>query len=458
MRSDRNNLYKQLRKEYPYFVYESFSYELKDSELQIIFEFSLGDKYTFSPEIKLPLPSNFDTDILADSLIRSIIFNMGMVELLSYWKTACPPAVIIKPMALTDVQLSWWKKLYLNGLGEFFFENGISPDEHFMEMKAVGKENLQKVPFIGNENVLVPVGGGKDSVVTLELLSGIRNCRPFIINPREASIQSALKAGYKDEQIIKLYRSIDPLLLELNAQGFLNGHTPFSAMLAFTSTLVAALHGMGEIALSNESSANEPTIPGTNINHQYSKSLEFEDDFREYLAAYVTDGINYYSLLRPLNELQIAGIFSSFPHHFSTFKSCNAGSKTDSWCGECPKCLFTYIILGPYLGQDELMEIFGKKLLEDERLIPILEQLCGIAEEKPFECIGTIDEVNAAIHDLIQKDNTGDLPALLKHYSREYRMGKIPAPDSNTLLQGFEKHNIPGRDEVKLLKEMIDAI
>ena len=457
MKSDRHELFEQLRKKYPQFVYESFSYSLIDSEIQIVFEFRLGEEYIFRPEIKLPFPDNLGQDILSDSLIRNIIFNMGMIELISYWKAACPPRVIIKPMALTPEQIKWWKKLYLNGLGEFIYQNGIKPGKDFIEITAGGSDYMQKSQFRGSGEVLVPVGGGKDSVVTLELLSGIRKCRPFIINPREASIKSSFIAGFRDEEIISISRTIDPLLLELNDKGFLNGHTPFSAMLAFTSMLVAAIYGMDEIALSNESSANEPNIPGTNINHQYSKSIEFEEDFREYVSLYITEGIDYFSFLRPLNELQISGLFSKYPQHYKSFRSCNVGSKTDSWCGKCPKCLFTFIMLGVFLEKKQVVDIFGDDLFGHEDMIPVLEQLCGIYEKKPFECVGTIKEVNVALKRIIRNSQQEKLPLLLRHYRDIADQAETSPDEFMVLMREFSEHHIPGRDQVNKLKEKLDA-
>lgn len=457
MKSNPNDSYGLLREKYSYFIYEGFSYALNNSKLYIVFDFNLAGEFCFRPEICLPLPEKFQDNILSDSLIRNIIFNMGMIELISYWKAACPPRLIVKPMGLSTPQTEWWKKLYRNGLGEFFYENGISPDDDFMKIESDGGPELTKHAFDGSEEVLVPIGGGKDSVVTLELLSRIRKCRPFIINPREASILTTGNAGYQDNEVIKLSRSIDPKLIELNAAGFLNGHTPFSAMLAFTSVLVAAVYGIGEVALSNESSANEPTIPGTNINHQYSKSLGFEEDFREYISSYVTSGINYYSYLRPLNELQITGMFARFPQHFSSFKSCNVGSKTDTWCGECPKCLFTYIMLSVYLKKGQLLKIFGSDLFEKESLLYSFDQLCGLADEKPFECVGTLDEVNAAVKDIIKNYSDKALPLILQHYKDSPAFDGEKPDALAGMLKEFEPHHIPGEDGVLLLKNMIDA-
>ena len=212
-------------------------------------------------------------------------------------------------------------------------------------------------------------------------------------------------------------RRIDPLLLELNAKGFLNGHTPFSAMLAFYSLLVSAISGHRHIALSNESSANEPTVMGTEVNHQYSKSFAFESDFRKYVKDYISPDFNYFSFLRPLNELQIARQFSRQVKYYPVFKSCNAGSKTDSWCCNCPKCLFAFTILSPFIPAIELIHIFGKNLYEMPGMLVYLKELTGITEVKPFECVGTVDEVNAALHMFIAKNQHTKLPLLIDYYT-----------------------------------------
>ena len=456
MKTDQSDLYHKLREEYPRFIYEAYSYVVENNELQISFSFRFSEEYSFQPVLKLSLPESFDQNRLNDSLFRNIIFNLGMIELISYWKTACPPDLIVKPQALSASQIQWWKKLYLNGLAEFFHTNGIEPANDFISIRATEGEQLVKSNCKTADGLLVPVGGGKDSVVSLELLSHFKKCTPFIINPRPASMHTLSRAGFDEQDSALLFRSIDPVLLELNDKGFLNGHTPFSAMLAFASTLVAFIYGIPEIALSNESSANEPTIPGTNINHQYSKSMEFETDFREYMQRYITDDIRYFSFLRPLNELQIAKIFSGFHKHFDTFRSCNVGSKIDSWCGKCPKCLFTFIILSPFVKHEKLVRIFGSDLFEDETLIPLLDQLCGMTEEKPFECIGTLDEVNAAMKYCLEKFPADKLPALLKHYRDHTEAAKRFPGSIESLLHKFSDHKLPTEEYFQLLKNALN--
>ncbi len=173
-------------------------------------------------------------------------------------------------------------------------------------------------------------------------------------------------------------------------------------MLAFYTLLAACLSGRRYIALSNESSANEPTVQGSDVNHQYSKSVSFESDFRDYVKRQLSDRLSYYSFLRPLSELQIARLFAGHQAYFPVFRSCNAGSKTDSWCGNCPKCLFAFIILSPFIAPETLNGIFGKNLLADANLLPVLKELCGESEVKPFECVGTREEVCMALCETIR--------------------------------------------------------
>lgn len=302
-------------------------------------------------------------------------------------------------------------------------------------------EDFEKSTLKGT---LIPIGGGKDSCVTAELLSKEKDdnlC--LIIGGKEPSVKSAEIAGYKDK-IVYVKRNIDKNLLELNKKGFLNGHTPFSSLLAFLSYLIAHLTEKKYVALSNESSANESNVVGEKINHQYSKSFEFEQDFREYADKYLKAGVEYFSMLRPLNELQIAMLFARNDKYHKIFRSCNVGSKTTpwEWCGNCPKCLFVYIILSPFLYKEKLVEIFKSDLYEKEDLLNTFIELCGYGKTKPFECVGTYEEVNFAISKTIQTlmDNNVKLPYLLEYYKQNYKL----ADTSVDITKRYnEENNLP---------------
>ena len=282
-------------------------------------------------------------------------------------------------------------------------------------------------------------------MVTLELLRRAgKTIRPLIMNPRGATVECAAKAGFPMEEVLVIRRTIDPTLLELNKEGYLNGHTPFSAMLAFYTRLASALSGIPNVALSNENSANESTVKGSYVNHQYSKSLEFEDDFREYVNEELRmkneeSSFNYFSFLRPLSELQIAMLFSRFTAYHDVFRSCNVGSKQDVWCGHCAKCLFAYIILSPFIEPERLNEIFGKSMLDDTSLELEFRQLIGEAETKPFECVGTVSEVRQALDMTLKRWYPTSRPALLKDYRSKGVSSRIDTIEKTGNLSSEER-------------------
>jgi len=419
------------------------------------FRFRLGDAIAFQPTLQIPL-AWCSPEWLDSPALKTLVFNVGMMELISYWKAACPPKIIVRCGALSGEQIAWWKKLYYLGLGEYFYTNGINtgPEEF---AGIVAESDLQHLPGDGvlNEQYLVPVGGGKDSLVTLEafLQEGL-DVVPFVVNPTPASLRTLGIAGFREDRVFRITRKMDPRLMELNREGFLNGHTPFSALVAFVSCLAALASGRRHIALSNEASANEGNIAGSTVNHQYSKSFGFERDFRSYCSAYLHPGLDYYSFLRPLSELQIARIFSRYEKYFTSFRSCNAGSKTGVWCGRCPKCLFTCIILSPFLPPETLTMIFGRDLLEDESLIPLLRSLTGLDEVKPFECVGTREEVNAALTWVTDRQDPEKLPALLKYYKSSPLYSRYSPANLRPLLENFNGEHYLSQEQVLLLKKL----
>jgi UDP-N-acetyl-alpha-D-muramoyl-L-alanyl-L-glutamate epimerase len=417
-RQNNFDKYTCLRSRFHTFSLDGFDYHTEGNSLSVKFRFSIDDKFSFSPQSSFFVPNSF-TPVKSDAL-EYLIFHIAMVELISYWKVICPPKVIVKPYMLNHEQITWWKKLWFHGLGEFFWLNSIdTSEEDFMSVECHGYKEKPTFSMNSLHNaVIVPIGGGKDSAVTIEFFRQQNlEIYPMLVNPRGAMTGTLDIAQIPPEKAFVVRREIDPLLFELNAQGYLNGHTPFSSLLAFHAVLFSYVSGIRDIALSNESSANESTVPGTNINHQYSKSIEFESDFRQYVFNYISRDMNYFSLLRPLSELQIAYLFSRFDWYHHVFRSCNAGSKEDVWCGACPKCLFTAIILLPFTGPEKLREIFSTDMLNNEELIPVFRQLIGTDEVKPFECVGTVEEINTSLRFSINKYfKEKQKPILLEYY------------------------------------------
>ena len=394
------------------FYYEKYSYKIIGKNLHISFLFKTGD-VKFTPNVIIENVSLKGKD---KKVIDNLVFNLGMIEMFSYWKATCYPQIIIRAGALDKKQVTWWEKLLLNGMGQFFYENKIKKTS--FKIISEGKSDFKKGKVTGKK-ILIPVGGGKDSAVTLNIFKE-SNPACFALNPDKVILKMVGK-----RELIIARRKIEKNLLDMNRKGFYNGHTPFVAYLSFLSILVSYLFNKKYIAFSNEDSANEENViwQGRKINHQYSKTYEFEKNFRDYCSKYLMENVEYFSALRMLYELQIGLIFSHMKDYHHIFLSCNEANKTNSgtkkktgkWCNNCPKCLFTYLILYPFLTKKELLSIFKEDLFENKKLLPILKELTGEKKIKPFECVGTRREVLVALYLGSKKE---EKPYMIKYFEK----------------------------------------
>lgn len=454
--------YKSFREKYKTFIYNGYTVTDSDEKIDIVYDFEVPGLSKFAPTWSFPKKNGKDSYV-NDTVFDKLAFSLGMVELVSYWKIACPPKVIVKCGILDEEMIDWWKSLYFNGLGEFYYTNGIMDENEkdFMDI-VVEYEDRSSLTMIEAKKelngCLIPIGGGKDSALSLDILKGEKdtNCC-YIINPRGATIETYKAAGYSDNKVIAARRTLDKNMLKLNKAGYLNGHTPFSAIVAFSATIAAYVNGLKYIVLSNESSANESTVEGSYVNHQYSKSFKFEKDFHQYEKTYINSGTYYFSLLRPMSEFQIAMNFSKCIEYHDIFKSCNVGSKEDIWCGNCPKCLFVWLIMSPFISQKRLAEIFGRNMADDPEMKFYFSQLIGMEKEKPFECVGSRDEINAAItltiRDFEKAINKGDSLPYLFNYYIEIGMYNKNLAGCEKYFDFYDDENLIPEKYLKLLRE-----
>jgi hypothetical protein len=416
--------YSELKNKYPKFIYESYSYKISGKNLEIFFNFSVGN-IKFKPKIII---ENIDIKSLkriGDKVLNNLIFNIGLMELPSYWKATCSPIIEVRAGYLDKKQIKWWKDLIIKGLGQFYYKNKIDwRSLNFLKIISVNNKSSELYLKNLKNRYLVPFAGGRDSIVTLE---GLKNKKSdvslFTVNPIK-KIQETVKVSGIKKQIIAR-RLIDKKLLDLNKKGYLNGHTPFTGILSFISVLCAVIFDYKNIAFSNERSSNEGNVKyfGKMINHQWAKSSEFEKMFKDYCNKYLAKNINYFSYIRGYGELEISKKLSKYKKYFPVFSSCNAGMRMNAkgtlhakerWCGNCPKCLFVYMTLYPFLTEKDLLKTFNKDIFENKELLPVMNNLLGKNTIKPFECVGTKKESKLAFSLCLKKaTKTGKIPYLL---------------------------------------------
>lgn len=380
------------------------SYQYSPSRKRIVFNYQFNFDGSvplkFSETLILPRTPGRVPPRLLKNLLESLHLTLGV----SYYKLYCPKKVVY-PYRLLPEQADFFSMLYRKGLGEFYYRNHLDPNDS-PEFYADKGAEAPAVLFPRRQRALVGIGGGKDSVVVAELMKrGGRKFSSFVMETEKGSpiIDGVIKVLGTDKLVIR--RRLDQKIFQPLA-GAYNGHIPFSAVLAFVGVLGAALYDYDEVVVGNEYSSNFGNIRyhGLEVNHQWSKSLEFEKSFQHYCRKFLTPDVGYYSLLRPYYEIRIAKMFSGYEKYHHLFSSCNRNFKVNKerqntlWCGECPKCAFVFALLSAFLPKEKVIAIFGKNLFADKSLLPLYRDLIGAGKMKPFECVGTFEEIKAALY------------------------------------------------------------
>ena len=364
---------------------------------------------------------------------------------ISYWKAGCPQRVVFNGQDPDRYQAGWLNRLYTEGLAEFAHRQGLSASR-FAVFRSIREPEPSAVSAGLERGLLVPMGGGKDSLVAWARLHRHGRVDATAQVGRSPLIaEVAARTGSRHWQI---GRRIDPRLQQLNAAGAYNGHVPVTAINAAAMIVLALLHGYCGIAFANERSAEEPTRvngQGQAVNHQFAKTLVFERLLDEWVRRYIASDLAVFSLLRRDRELAICQEFAKLESFHDVFSSCNRnfhldGPRTKRWCGQCPKCHFVFLGLAPFMTPAKLRAIFGADLLTDVGQLEGFHALLDLDGNKPFECVGEAEEARAAV--LALADN-----ALWKDHAvvraLQSRLGGLEVTSLETLCRAGGDHLIP---------------
>jgi hypothetical protein len=389
--------------------------------VRLEFRFTCGTM-AFAPSVEFVGLRQDEAARVAASTARRLVRALAIVEAFSYWKAFCSPVIEVALPPADPAETSWWESFWPKAMGEFFYRNGIDfTVPGFLRITApldpAPAAELAE-PVSGSRASAPPLvmfSGGKDSLALAYAIRGddAKATDFFLYNPTESqrSLAESLADGGR---IIEVRRQVLPELLALNDSGHPNGHTPYSAYLALAALLAGYLRDNGMVLAGNSRSDDEPNIGdylGMPVNHQWTKSHEFEAALSGYRDRWLPGAPLYSSPLRPLLELQI--IRSLEPHMDAYLKtaSCNK-TKGLGWCRKCAKCAWVFLATSSLFGRDLAVGKAGGDLFADPELSGLYEAMAGLpgAGAKPFECTGTEEEVRSAIQ--AARQHGASLPAL----------------------------------------------
>jgi hypothetical protein len=357
-------------------------------------------------------------------------------------------------LATTQAERNFLTRYYINGLGEFAYRNGLDLSALVVTgPDAPTSPRTRYEPIVGRP--LIPFGGGIDSIVTVEAMNDRSPDAALCVVHPPGDLFAAIAdaAAVTKLPIVHVSRTIDPQIRRSTELGFLNGHVPITAVITAAAVVAAVLDRRDAVVLSNEWSASVPTLVhnGTAVNHQWSKSLDFERAFADLLAASLGPDIAVFSYLRARTELWVAQQFAGMSEFHGVFRSCNRAfhqdpaQRLDHWCGVCDKCCFIDLILAPFMSSAELSAVFdGNEPLQNASLEGRFHSLLGLGtNDKPFECVGESNECRAALLLASQRPDRHHSTLIASLLS--VLGSTAQAENSSALLEPVGPHLVPDR-------------
>ena len=373
------------------------------------------------------------------STVSHIVAHIGMAYVPHLFALDDFDVVNVHPLLLSAGGVEFYETYIQRGLAELRLRNKLDITKRVRVKVDPGAARYGAGHYLPRPSALLLNGGGKDTAVAGEILQEVG--LPFVwftLGTTRAMTRLIRLSG--NPRSITL--SQGGSLQVLRRQARYSGHKPFTSLVAFTSLLAAFVKRQRYVVAANEYSANFGNVvrDGFQVNHQYPKSHHFESLFARYVKAEILPDVTYFSILRPLYEIQIAKLFAEHSKYFTSFRSCNLGHKADYWCLSCPKCAFILLALAPHLSQQDLVSIFGANAFAFPGLRRWIVKLCG-AGIRPFECVGTRRESLVALW--MSHRRHPDDPFISSLYSECCTGQDVPALECRYMNRIERPHNIP---------------
>jgi len=396
---------------YTAFIFEQADFD--ETSGIVTFRYSFDGKVSFQEAVQFDVTTEYDKATFERAMWLGFV-----IAGISYYKCYPTRRVEFAQGVLSPEQAAFFTEVYRDGLSQFVYENGLTPDDIAVFRPTVS-EAPQPVDYDGTGIVSLQ-SGGKDSLLVASLLE--QKDLPYTgwyvsQGPHHPAVLDSLGSPLRTT-----IRTVDvAAITQQLARGALNGHVPVTFINLSYALMDAVLHNESTIlaAIGREGEEPHAFIGDYAVRHQWSKTWHAERLFSSYVGRFIAASIRVGSPLRSYSELKVARMFA---HHAwerfgRVFSSCNVANYKQGqdnsqlrWCSDCPKCANSFLLFAPFIAPTELMQVFGAGLYAKPSLESTFKGLLGVDDvEKPFECVGETDELRLAYH-LSQNNGYTSLP------------------------------------------------
>ncbi len=386
---------------------------MKIDSKELIFDYSV-DEHVFRTEI-------FYEDVDFDKLIEkyspefidNIVFHIALLEAMKFCSLAPRIFDLDKYSSFMTPETEPLFTLLFNKIfAQHKWENHlIRYSGPQLQYDAVdNRSDAVAIDVTKSRQTLFSCGGGKDSLVAMKLLETIGES--FAVAQYSHSVYGKFEqqqelindlvehtGAKKQHRMIVLDDFLDSPTLSSHYKHKINTVcAPETPSGVFEMLPIMLAHGYQSLVVGHEKSADIGNFwwgdAEQEVNHQWGKSLSAEIELNAYIEHNLITNFRYYSILKPVYDLLIFQLLRKDERLIKHTQSCNVSKP---WCKRCPKCAYVWLNFYAYLDGKLVDDLFQENLLEVPELKQTFRAMAGLAEHKPFECIGEIGETQLAM-------------------------------------------------------------